>query len=554
MQIAFASIAAMRALCLYLMMIVSAGLPLVASAGVDCVSGEVAGIDPTVRLNGWGFNEKNHRFIPQSRAGITPDNVESLQLKWAFALPGAESPRALPLITSNTIVVADEDGGVYALDRDSGCQRWHYDADEMVRTALRYIRHGEKHLVAFGTWAGELITLNLITGDENWRVNVSDHPYGMLSGSPIDHDGVIYQPVSSYELAVAINPFYACCTFRSSIVAVSVDTGDIQWRAHTIEEQPGVVEPRRFLPDRKGPSGAPVWSQPTLDLKRQRLYVGTGENYSAPATDTSDAILAFDMKTGKRLWKRQFLGGDVWNLACVTRYHPNCPEEQGEDLDFGAPPILVTVAGRDYLLAGQKRGRFLALDPAAEGAPVWSDRTGSGGKAGGVHFAMAVDEKRGVLYVPISDRPIGDLVGDSFNGTPNPSLHAYDIATGRKQWEVSAPGDCRDASGDAVKGCFPGFSAAITATDNLVFAPTLDGYLRAFDADTGTQRWSFDSTGRHSAVNGGMATGGAIDAGGILLDDGQLFVVSGYGQFSQIPGNAFLVFEVPRKAEGQLSE
>ena len=39
------------------------------------------------------------------------------------------------------------------------------------------------------------------------------------------------------------------------------------------------------------------------------VYVGTGNNHSNPPTDTSDAILAFEMATGRLLWKRQLTPG-----------------------------------------------------------------------------------------------------------------------------------------------------------------------------------------------------------------------------------------------------
>ncbi|MDX1735954.1 MAG: PQQ-binding-like beta-propeller repeat protein, partial [Halioglobus sp.] len=191
----------------------------------------------------------------------------------------------------------------------------------------------------------------------------------------------------------------------------------------------------------------------------------------------------------------------------------------------------------------QKNGRIYALD-AQDGRQLWTSKPGAGGKAGGVHFGLAVDPVRGVLYVPISDRPVGSLLGDSFDGEPNPSLHAYDVASGERLWETPAPGNCRDSEGSALDGCYPGFSAAVTVTPELVFAPTLDGALRAFDAASGEQLWSFDTRGDFPAINGGHAQGGAIDVGGALLAGGQLFVVSGYGQFGQLPGNAFMVFEV----------
>ena len=510
----------------------------------QCADTGAAALSPEPVISGWGYDEKNLRFIAPSRAAITPGNLPRLTLQWVFALPETKAARAVPLITSNAVVIADEDGSVYALDRATGCEHWRFDAGAMVRTALRHIAHKGKDLLVFGTFAGELISLDLSTGKELWRSQLADHAYAMLSGSAVDHEGVIYQPVSSYELFVSVNPFYGCCTFRGALVAVSADDGRILWRTHTIEQTPGVTHKRLLLPDQRGPSGAPVWSQPTLDIERQRVYVGTGENYSNPATDTSDAIIAFDMHTGQRLWVRQFLQDDVWNLAWLSDLHPNCPDNPGEDLDFGAPPILASVGGRDYLLAGQKNAQVYALDPAADGKLLWTARAGSGGKAGGIHFAMAVDEQRGVLYVPVSDRPLGKWIGDSFNGTPNPSLQAYDITTGEQLWSTAAPGRCLDARQREIDGCHPGFSAAPTASGDLVYAPTLDGVIRVFDAANGKQLWSFDTYGEFPAVNDATAQGGAIDVGGVQVAGGQLFVLSGYGQFGQMPGNAFMVFAV----------
>ena len=521
--------------------------------GAVCDAAGVREVDPGVRVSGWGVNRENHRFIPGERAGITRGNLTDLELQWVFGLPGAEAPRFMPLLTVDTVVITDEDGGVYALDRATGCEKWRFDAGAMVRTALRHVQHDGMHLVVFGTMDAELIALDLVTGAPRWRNVVAEHPRAMISGSAVDHAGVIYQPISSWEVAWAVNPFYACCTFRGSVVALRADTGAVLWRAHTIEELSGVVESRLLLPDRKGPSGAPVWSQPTLDLKRRLIYVGTGENYSAPATDTSDAILAFDMDTGEMRWKRQFLASDAWNVACVIPGHGNCPEEEGEDLDFGAPPVLVNYRGRDLILAGQKSGRVFALDPDRDGEVQWSYRAGAGGKAGGVHFGMAADPGRGVLYVPISDRPVA-YFGDSSDGVPYPSLHAVDITSGEPVWAVAAPGDCLEhESTRSIDGCFPGFSAAITVTEDLVFAPTLDGHLRVFDAADGRQLWSYDTRVDFDTVNGVAARGGALDMGGVFVDSGQLFVSSGYGLFEQLPGNAFMVFTVTagdRKPDG----
>ncbi len=517
-------------------------------AGNRCES-SIDPINPTPLVNGWGLNKENHRFVDAAQAAITPQSVAGLAVKWVFKVADTKAPHTQPLITSNTIVIGDGAGGVYALDRNSGCERWRFDAGSVVRTAFRYVKVEDQHLISFGTLEADVFAIDLLSGKQRWRIKADPHPQAMITGSGIDHNGIIYQPVSSWEVFWALNPFYSCCTFRSSILALDALTGDLLWRAYTIEEEAKVVKSRLLFGDHKGPSGAPVWSQPTIDIQRQRLYVGTGENYSGPATDTSDAILAFDLATGQRLWHQQFLQGDVWTAACAAPFHVNCPEEDGPDLDFGAPPILVNVAGKDYILAGQKSGMVYALDPDNNGEMLWSYQAGNGGMAGGIHFGMAVNPATGTLFVPISDRDVG-LIGDQPPGQPRPSMHAINIASGERVWSVAAPVNCLDTNNKAIKNCHVGLSSAVTASDDIVFAPSLDGYIYAFHTSTGEVLWSYDTKRDYPAANGGTAYGGAIDLGGVYLDSGQLFVSSGYGQAGRLPGNAFIVMEVIETGSG----
>lgn len=454
----------------------------------NCSSETAASIDLTPDINGWGINDKNHRFISESDAGITKESLSRLQPKWVFALPDTKSPHTQPFITPDTVFIGDEPGIVYALDRETGCEKWRFDAEATVRTALRFVNYEkagqQKKVLTFGSSAGWVFSLDPLTGKLLWKVRADDHDKTMLSGSAIDYQGVIFQPVSSMEAISALNPFYPCCSFRSSVVALNADNGEILWRSYIIREEPKLVQENLIWADNYGPSGAPVWSQPTLDIKRNRLYVGTGENYSSPATDTSDAIVAIDLDTGEMLWHKQFLAADAWNVACESPLDSNCPKERGGDLDFGAPPILVTVDGRDIILAGQKNGAVYALDPDQGGELLWQDKPGTGGKLGGVHFSMGVDEAKGIVYVPISDKPV-EILGPNPEGEPNPSLHAYEIVSGKHLWSTPAPDVCTDEDGESIDGCHPGLSAAVTITENLVFAPSLDGNIRVFDAHSG---------------------------------------------------------------------
>src|SRR4029079_12788731 len=104
-----------------------------------------------------------------------------------------------------------------------------------------------------------------------------------------------------------------------------------------------------------------------------------------PVTTTSDAVIAFALDTGKMLWSRQFTGADAMNLSCWQPGKSNCPDSDGPDFDFGAPPILVNLGGKQRaLILSQKSGMVYAVDPDARGRQLWEFRVGDGGIAGGV--------------------------------------------------------------------------------------------------------------------------------------------------------------------------
>ena len=218
----------------------------------------------------------------------------------------------------------------------------------------------------------------------------------------------------------------------------------------------------------------------------------------------------------------------------------NCPEDFGPDLDFGAPPILATTPeGEQVLLAGQKSGGIYALDPDS-GERLWQRYFGRGGMLGGVHWGMALKEDAGVLYAPISDIRAGSRSGRE----AEPGLHAVDVASGEPRWSTPHPGTC-----EGRERCRPGLSAAITASNNLVFAGGLDGFLNAYDAETGAIVWTYDTWRDFDAVNDLPSNGGAIDVHGPVVAGDWLYVQSGYGSFGQKGGNALLAFRLKQAQE-----
>jgi polyvinyl alcohol dehydrogenase (cytochrome) len=438
-----------------------------------------------------------------------------------------------------------QSGKLQALDRVSGCVRWTYDASSEIRTAVTHATlpgeaGGETYLFV-GTADGRTHAVNARTGGAAWVTDVRDHSMAMLTGSSLYHDGRLYVPVSSSELVMAILPWYGCCTFRGSLVALDAGSGEMLWRTHTVSEQPQVTGSHFFFVQRHGPSGAPVWSAPTLDPARGFIYIGTGENYSSPASAMSDSIVALDLESGAVRWAQQYTSGDAFNVACAVQGHPNCPEENGPDLDFGAPPILThTSDGGAVLLAGQKSGGVYALRPDT-GERIWERYFGRGGLLGGVHWGMAVNADAGLLFAPINDMQLFYAISE---GISAPGLYALDILTGETRWQTSIEGTCDDR-----EQCHPGLSAAIVATPDLVFAGALDGFVRAYAADTGAVVWRFDTARDFDATDGSRAVGGTLDVHGPMIAGDMMFILSGYARQSLRGGNALLAFKLKESGE-----
>ena len=487
--------------------------------------------------SGWGFGERNLRF--QAATEIDRTNASMLELAWAFALDGGMSPHSYPLVTEDTVFIGTPAGSLYALERDSGCVRWKRKFRSAIRTAVIHAEIAGEARLVFGTGDGWVVAADAVTGEQLWETEVRDHPHAIVTGTPLYHAGRVYAPVSSYELAVAMDAMYECCTFRGSLVSLDATDGALLWRTHTIAEAPAVTGRHYVVVKEWGPSGTPIWSAPAIDAETGLLYVGTGENYTAPATPTSDAIMAVRSEHGEIVWTEQFTANDTFNMACLIPDHPSCPEEVGPDYDFGAPPILARMAsGEHILLAGQKSGGVYAMKPDS-GARIWERQLGRGGYLGGVHWGMAVNEALGLLYVPISDRAVGPAASDK----PMPGLHALEVETGVVRWSAINPDRC-----DGRKGCDSGTSAAIVATPDLVFAGSLDGQISVYDARTGEVVWSYDTWRKFDSVNGEAAGGGSIDVHGPMVAGDMLLIQSGYGQHGQAGGNALLAFRLPRSA------
>lgn len=518
-------------------------------------------------VTNWGLGPENRRFVPPHMSNIDRNNVSGLELAWALAFPKVTDMRSQPAIVGDTLFFGDKTGRLYAIDRKLGCVRAHTKVPSGIRSAITVAKDSDgRDMLVFADTMAFTYAVDPESLDTLWKADVRLADTTTITGSIVSHQGKLFVPISSYEVAAAGNPQHVCCESHGGVIALEASDGERLWEWHSTAEatQQGVDSEGKPM---FGPSGVSVWSTPTIDAERNRLYVGTGENLSHPATDTSDAVIALDLDSGDLLWKFQATVDDVWNAACLSG-GANCPENAGGDFDIGASVVHAKLEdGVELLLVGQKSGDAMALD--MNGQLVWKTQVSNAAIGpdlhqtttnGGIHWGMALAGEH--LLVPAADperrRPGYD---------PKPGIHALDVRTGEVLWFKGVERGCYLAdedkplvglqnmrSGKSLPleeqykcSFYYGLSAAATATEEVVFSGGLNGVLRAYDVASGELLWETATARPFETLNGVEGHGGAIDVDGQVLAGNWLYVQSGYSMFGQLPGNVLLAYKLPGK-------
>jgi polyvinyl alcohol dehydrogenase (cytochrome) len=436
---------------------------------------------------------------------ISPANAATLVEKWRLTTAG--NVTATPTVYQGFVYVPDMGGQLWAISAGSGQVRWSRSissytgiANDVSRTSPaisgRAIILGDgwiRNNVAAGA---HVFAVDRITGDLLWLTRVHEHASAIVTGSPIVHNGVAYVGVSSKEEGLSGAPGYECCTFRGAVVALDARTGQMLWKTY-------MVPSNNDDSDTNLPffySGNGVWgSSPVVDTQRGLLYVGTGNNFSAPAgvcrmpeetgceesrpDNHFDSIVGLRLTDGAIVWATRTLRADVFSSQCFC----------GPDLDFGAAPNLFTTTDpstgqpRQVLGIGQKSGDYWALNPD-DGAVVWRTKVGPGGLGGGVEFGTATDGERIFVAEANSSRRPFMLSGTGpFAGVTVTSGYwsALNPATGAILWQTPDPQGSKN----------PGF---VSTANGVVYAGSAagsGGNMYALDATTGAVLWSFPSGG-----------------------------------------------------------
>jgi polyvinyl alcohol dehydrogenase (cytochrome) len=476
-----------------------------------------------------GQNPQNTRSAV-GETQISPSNAASLAVQWSFTTGGDVS--ATPTVAGNAVYVPDWAGNLYAFQRDTGQQIWSMQVPKLdgvpgAVTRVSPAVHGGDLIIGdlqsdFALHNGaNLMAVDRQTGKLNWITQVDNQPMAIITGSPVVFGDVVYVGISSNEEILAIPNSYPCCTFRGSVVAVDANKGNILWKTYTVPSnggQPG------------GYSGGPVWQPPAIDPSRNLLYVGTGNNYSVPASveacvkanqtadctapdDYFDTALALDLQSGSIRWSKKIGTYDAWTVACfISPPGTNCPAPPGPDYDLsGSGPNLLP----NLVVFGQKSGFLWAFDPD-NGTLLWSTPVGPAGIFGGIEWGTATDGSR--IYVAISNS--SHVSTKLINGqTVTGGLWAaVDAATGKILWQTGDPDGASDYG-------------AVSEANGVVYAGSLSGKMFALNAQTGQILWRF-------------ATAGSVIDGPSIVN-GVLYWGSGYGRVGGTPNNKLYAFAVP---------
>ncbi len=504
-------------------------------------------LNQPISMSMTGADARNSRRLTARQAGLTSGDLRNLELAWAIAFPKVAALRTSAAVIGTTMFYAPAPTGkVLALDTRSACVKWAYDAGVPLRSSLSYGELGSsgKLALVFGDARGNVHTVDAKTGTQIWKAAARHDAFGGITGAPVLVGNRIIVPISSSGVGRGADPKHECCEGHGAVVALDASTGAKLWTAHTMEDAKYTGRVSSTGVKLRGPSGAPIWSTPSVDVQRGLVYAGSGQATSLPATNTSDAVLAIDVATGELKWTFQALARDVWHLGCQfdpAKSGPNCPSAEDsvlKDYDFGAGVVIGKRRdGRDILLAGQKSGDLWGIDPDAQGKVLWRQTFGMGTPLGGIHWGLAIDDER--VYAPINDPhlPVAGYV-------PAPGMNAVEIETGKVVWSKPVQPDCGNGRQERFPLCGEryGLSAAPLVIDKSVVAGALDGRIFIYDAASGDIVWQYDTLRDFPTLNGVPGKGGSIDSQSVFAGAGMLFIGSGSGQFSQAPGNVLLAF------------
>ncbi|KAH6554816.1 hypothetical protein KP509_1Z304800 [Ceratopteris richardii] len=487
-----------------------------------------------------------------NETSINRESAPKLTEKWRFK--AGFDITATPAISNGVIYFPSWNGNLYAITEESGNLIWERNITQLLSiNGTGFVRKVNVSVArASPSVAGDLLIVGLYgpavlfavkrdSGDLVWQTKLDQHARGLITMSGTAYKGGFYVGVSSSEEAL---PIEECCTFIGSFAKVDISTGKVLWQTY-------------MLPDNGGKlgnySGVAVWgSSPSIDPKRNAVYIATGNLYTAPPEiekcqeeqnnktkpdspnpciipeNHLNSIMSLDLDTGKIKWATQLGGYDAWFNACKNLSTPNCPPGPNPDADFGEEPMLLSLdvngTQKDIVVAGQKTGDVWALD-CDDGSIVWAAVAGPGGPGGGGNFGMATDGERVYTNI-VNNKNLNFTLVPSDEVTLGGGWVGMDAKTGKVLWSTADPANGTDFG-------------PVTVANGVVFAGSVNGTgpVYALDALTGQILWQ--------AFTNGTVYGGFSVSNGCAYVGSGYSVNSGGGKKTFTSGDSLYAYCIP---------
>jgi alcohol dehydrogenase (cytochrome c) len=456
----------------------------------------------------WRRTYDDHGFSPLKQ--IDKKNVSELRVKWAWSLPPGPN-EATPLEHDGVLFVDSYGDRVQALNAVTGDLLWQYSRQlpSDARTAVKRNIAIYKDMVLMPTSDDHLVALGAKTGDVIWDTPVADYKKAyQVTGGPLVAKGKVMQGIAGQSPG------------GNFIVALDVETGKEAWRFNTIAQPGEPGDSWNGLPAEKR-NGASVWTAGSFDPESGLAYFGVGQTYDTgpvlhrvPGQSNdglfTDSTLAFDPDTGKLVWYFQHVHNDQWDLDWAF-------EQQLIHLPVnGADQKLVVTSGKMGIYEGMDAatGKYIfshdlgiqnvvaSIDPKTGEKTINPDVIVGDGKphticphpgGGRSWIATSYNTATKIMYVPMVESCM-DLIpappgnrGNLTSGVnwfirPRPDtdgnygrVEAFNLETKKVLWI-----DRQRA---------PQSTGVLATAGGVVFAGSLDRYLKAYDDATGAVLW-----------------------------------------------------------------
>ena len=439
---------------------------------------------------------------------ITTENVDNLELKWAYQIPVIDRAETVPLVVDGIMFITEAPSNVVAVDARTGGIYWRYDhpMPDDIRFCCGRNNRGVAILgetLFMSTLDARLVALDARTGNVLWNKEVADYKAGYSkTAAPLIVKDKVVTGIAGGEFGI-----------RGFIDAYDPVTGDRLWRTYTI---PGEGEPgnETWAGDSWVTGGAATWITGSYDPDLNLVYWGTGNpgpdwNGDVREGDNlySDSVMALNGDTGKLEWHFQFTPHDVHDYDSIQI--PILADINYE----GRQRKVMMWANRNafYYTLDRETGKFLVGKPYA--SQTWAQGLDVNGRpirvpgmeptyegvlvsppiVGGTNwYSPGYSQDTGYFYVTAFDgeqeffkRDEDYEEGERFTGGGgrytqpmdafHSSIRAIDPTTADIVWEFPIQ---------------PRSSAGITTTaGGLVFTGSADGYFFALNARSGEELW-----------------------------------------------------------------